>query len=98
MNMAAKSLEDLNVLPVALAMTEPVYTKALFGPKLLSLEKVPLQLNLPACSVAVERGVMDVTQAAAICSDSRERDGLIFQHVISRKKTSYAKRNRVMSA
>ena len=56
MNMAAKSLEDLNVLPVALAMTEPVYTKALFGPKLLSLEKLPLQLNLPASSVAVERG------------------------------------------
>ena len=47
-----------------------------------------LQLNLPACSVAVERGVKDVTLAAAVCADSKERDGLIFQRIASRKKNS----------
>ena len=80
-------MEELNVTPVESAVTE-----------LLSLEEEPLQLNLPATSVAVERAVKDVTKAAAICSDSKERDGLIFQFAASRKKVPYDKRNKVMSA
>ena len=91
-------MEELNVMPVESAGTEPVYTRTFSGPQLLSMEEEPLQLNLPATSVAVERTVKDVTKAAAICSDSKERDGLIFQFAESRKKVPYDKRNKVMSA
>ena len=91
-------MEELNVMPVESAVTEPVHTRTFSGPQLLSMEEEPLQLNLPATSVAVERAVKDVTKAAAICSDSKERDGLIFQFAESRKKVPYDKRNKVMSA
>ena len=93
--MNATSLQNLNAVPVELACTEPPITRSLSGPRLLSLEEAPLELNLPACSVAVERGVKDVTEAAQVCSDSKERDGVIFQKFASRKKNPYKNRNKV---
>ena len=47
-------------------------TRSLSGAQLLALEEEPLQLRVPACSVAVERGVKDVTEAAMLASDSKE--------------------------
>lgn len=97
-DMEARCLAELNVVPVEAAVTEPVYTRSMKGTELLSLKEVPLKLSLPATSVAVERAVKDVTQAAAACSSSRERDGLIFQLAESREKVPYKSRNKVMSS
>ena len=97
MNLAATSLENLNTVSVKLAVTEPVFTRSFSGPQLLSLEQKPLPLSLPAVSVAVERGVKDVTQASLMCSDSTERDGVILQKIKSRKLNPNENRNRVIS-
>ena len=77
------------------AETEPPCTRSLSGAQLLALEEEPLQLRVPACSVAVERGVKDVTEAAMRASDSKERDGIVFNKLFSRKKVPYEKRNKV---
>ena len=45
--------------------------------------------------MAVERGVKDVTEAAMLASDSKERDGIVFNKLFSRKKVPYEKRNKV---
>ena len=81
--------------PLASAATEPPTTCSLSGPKLLQFLDHPLQLDLPACSVAVERGVKEVTLAADVCADSKERDGLVFQKIASREKYKYENRNKV---
>ena len=93
--MSDSCLEDLNMTPLEKAETEPPLTSSLSGPQLLSLEQNPLKTSLPGNSVAVERGVRDVTLAAAVCCDSKERDGLIFQKKASREKNPRAFRNRV---
>ena len=95
MNMDATSLMTLNSVPLSEAQTEPPVTRGLSGPQLLALEHTPLVLNLPGNTVSVERGVKEVTSAAAVCADSRERDGIIFQKLSSRKKNPLAKRNLV---
>lgn len=77
------------------AETEPPCTRSLSGAQLLALEEAPLQLRVPACSVAVERGVKDVTEAAMLATDSKERDGIVFNKLSSRKKVPYDKRNKV---
>ena len=93
--MKATSLETLTVKPLASATTEPPMTRSLSGPKLLEFLEQPLRCELPACSVAVERGVKEVTQAAAVCADGEERDGLVFQKIISREKYKLEYRNNV---
>ena len=93
--MEASCLADLNVTPLENAKTEPPLTRSLSGPQLLAFLKNPLKTSLPGNSVAVERGVRDVTLAAAACSDGKERDGLIFQKKASREKNPRALRNRV---
>ena len=93
--MRATSLEALNVQGVREAVTEPPCTRTLSGAQLLALKEEPLQLGLPACSVAVERGVKDVTEAALLATDSRERDGIVFQKIASRKKNPGSNRNKV---
>ena len=93
--MKATSLETLTVNPLASAATEPPITRSLSGPKLLEFLLQPLQCDLPACSIAVERGVKEVTQAAAVCADGEERDGLVFQKIISREKYKLDYRNNV---
>ena len=94
-NMSATSLQTLNMMGVKGAMTEPPCTKTLSGPQLLALKEEPLQVRLPACSVAVERGVKDVTEAALVATDARERDGIVFQKLASRKRLPYSTRNKV---
>ena len=81
--------------PLENAETEPPLTRSLSGPQLLAFLKNPLKTLLPGNSVAVERGVRDVTLAAAACSDGKERDGLVFQKKASREKNPLAMRNRV---
>ena len=93
--MDATCLADLNVTPLENAETEPPLTRSLSGPQLLALVKSPLKTSLPGNSVAVERGVRDVTLASAVCCDSKERDGLIFQKKASRERNPRAFRNRV---
>jgi hypothetical protein len=92
--MAATSLETLNLKPLASAATEPPVTRCLSGPQLLAFRETPLVLDLPATSVAVERGVKDVTEVATLCTDSLERDGAVFQKVASRKIYPLEGRNR----
>ena len=75
-NMDTMSLETLNAMGIQEAVTEPPITQALSGSQLLDLRERPLQIRLPGCSVAVERGVKDVTEAALLATDSLERDGL----------------------
>ena len=94
-NLKVTSLLDLAVKPLNSSATEPPYTRSFSGPQLLSILEKPLVLDLPACSVAVEQGVNEVTNASAVCSDSLERDGLIFQKMRSRKQFPYNKRNNV---
>ena len=77
-NMDALSLETLNAMGIQEAVTEPPITQALSGSQLLDLRERPLQIRLPGCSVAVERGVKDVTEAALLATDSLERDGIVF--------------------
>ena len=93
--MDATCLEDLNITPLKIAKTEPPLTRNLSGPQLLAFVKNPLKTALPANSVAVERGVRDVTLAATVCCDMKERDGLIFQKKASREKNPISLRNRV---
>ena len=93
--MNATKLEDLNLTPLAEAKTEPPFTRSLTGLQLMSLKEVPLVLDLPACSVAVERCVKEVTEASTLCVDSVERDGLIFQKMSARMKNPYKSKNRV---
>ena len=93
--MRATTLETLNSVSVKEAVTEPPFTRYLSGPKLMAFHQTPLKLSLPACSVAVERGVKDVTEAALVCTDSRERDGLVFQKSKSREKNPLTRRNKV---
>ena len=93
--MDASCLADLNVTPLENAETEPPLTRSLSGPQLLALVKSPLKTSLPGNSVAVERGVRDVTLAATVCCDMKERDGLIFQKKASREKKPISLRNRV---
>ena len=93
-NMAATNLETLNLKPLASAATEPPVTRSLSGPMLLALKETPLVLDLPATSVAVERGVKDVTEVATLCVDSLERDGAVFQKVSSRKMYPLERRNK----
>ena len=95
MNLDALTLQTLNIIPLSEARTEPPVTRGLSGPQLLSLQESPLKLNLPGNTVSVERGVKDVTGAALVCADSKERDGVIFQKITSRKKHPRARRNRV---
>ena len=52
------------------------------GSELLAFE-TPLELDLPYCSVAVERRVKEVTGASIVCVDSRERDGVVKQNIAS---------------
>ena len=94
-NLDALTLQTLNIIPLSEARTEPPVTRGLSGPQLLSLKESPLKLNLPGNTVSVERGVKDVTGAASVCADSKERDGVIFQKITSRKKHPLARRNRV---
>ena len=69
-NMAALSIQTLNKKPINLAETEPPATKGLSGFELMALKDQPLLLDLPANSVAVERGIKDITKAANVCCDS----------------------------
>ena len=91
--MAATSLETLNFKSVKEAVTEPPCTRTFTGPQLLALKEEPLKLRLPSCSVAVERGVKDVTEAVLMATDSKERDGIVFNKLSSRKKMPYRNRN-----
>ena len=93
--MDAISLETLNSMGIQDAVTEPPITWALSGSQLLDLRERPLQIRLPGCSVAVERGVKDVTEAALLATDSLERDGIVFQKMESRKKYPLRNRNKV---
>ena len=77
------------------AVTEPPITRALSGSQLLDLRERPLQIRLPGCSVAVECGVKDVTEAALVAADSLERDEIVFQKMESRKKYPLRNRNKV---
>ena len=95
MDLTANCLENLNVTPLEDTMTEPPMTRSMSGSQLLAFEHCPLKTSLPGNSVAVERGVRDVTLASAVCSDSKERDGLIFQKKASREKNPLSSRNRV---
>ena len=95
MNLDATSLQTLNLTPLSEAKTEPPVTRGLSGSQVLALEHNPLRLNLPGNSVSVERGVKDVTGAAKVCANPKERDGVIFQKIISRKKHPIGSRNRV---
>ena len=52
--MKATQLKDLCLSPIMEAGTEPPLTRSLAGPMLMSLKEKPLELDLPACSVAVE--------------------------------------------
>ena len=63
--MSDSCLEDLNMTPLVEAKTEPPLTRSMSGPQLLSLEQNPLKTSLPGNSIAVERGVRDVTLASA---------------------------------
>ena len=94
-NMNATSLETLNINPLTSSLTEPPTTRSLSGPDLLKFLEQPLQLDLPACSVAVERGVKEVTEAAIVCVDSEERDGLVFQKIASRDMFNIKDKNNV---
>ena len=55
----------------------------------MALKDQPLLLDLPANSVAVEKGIKDITKAANVCCDSKERDGLIFMKIGAREKIPY---------
>ena len=79
-------------------MTEPPVTRSFSGPQLLAFKLNPLQLSLPGNTVHVEQGVKEVTAAALVCADSRERDGLIFQKKTARKKVPLAMRNSVWAS
>ena len=92
-NMNATSLETLNINPLTSALTEPPTTRSLSGPDLLKFLEQPLQLDLPACSVAVERGVKEVTETDS--ADSEERDGLVFQKIASRDMFNIKDKNNV---
>ena len=94
-NLKATKVQSLNQSHVSQAITEPPTTRGLTGSQLLAFLEEPLELNLPACSVAVERGVKDVTEAALKCTDSDERDGIIFQKIQARNKNPYKNRNKV---
>ena len=48
-------------------------------------------LDLPACDVAVERGVKETAAAAAICTNTVERDVLIFLKISARERSSPSK-------
>ena len=76
------------------AATEPFVTCSLSGPMLLALKEARLVLDLPATSVAVERGMKDVTDVVHLCVDSLERDGAVFQKVSSRKMYPLERRNK----
>ena len=93
--MSATSLQTLNTMGVKGAVSEPPCTRTLSGPQLLALKEEPLEVRVPACSVAVERGVKDVTEAALVATDARERDGIVFQKLASRKKMPLSNRNKV---
>ena len=93
--MKATQLKDLCLSPIMEAGTEPSLTRSLAGPMLMSLKEKPLELDLPAGSVAVERGVKEVTEASIVCTDKVERDGLIFQKISARQKNPYKNRNRM---
>ena len=94
-NLKATSLQELAVKPLASSATEPPYTRSFSGPQLRAILDEPLLLDLPACSVAVERAVKEVTSASAVCADSLERDGIIFQKMRSRKQFPLNNRNKV---
>ena len=93
-NMNATSLETLNLKPLTSAATEPPITRCLTGRELLAFLQTPLVLDLPATSVAVERGVKDVTKVGPLCVDSVERDGAVFKKVASRVMYPLERRNR----
>ena len=94
-NLQATNIQSLNLAHISQAITEPPTTRGLTGSQLSAFREEPIQLNLPACSVAVERGVKDVTEAALKCTDSDQRDGIIFQKIEARKKNPYKNRNKV---
>ena len=54
------------------------YTRSLWGPQFLALGS--LDQDLPAISMTVERGVKDVTEAATVFTDSKERDPRLKQN------------------
>ena len=83
--MRATTLHNLNVKNIREAVTKPPHTRSLSGPQLLAFLHNPLLVNLPVSSVAVERGVKDVTEAAIVCSDSMVRDSVILQKVAARQ-------------
>ena len=71
-NMKATSLQNLNVKNIKEAFTEPPHTWCLSGSELVRLMQEPLVVDLPVSSMAVERGIKEVTEAAVVCSDSVE--------------------------
>ena len=91
--MRATSLETLNLKPLSCLATEPPVTRSLSGPGLQCFLTTPMKLDLPGTSVAVERGVKDVTEAETLCVDSVERDGAVFHKMTSRKQAPLERRN-----
>ena len=55
-NMRAKCMENLNIIPTENAATEPPHKKSLSGQQLQGFEQGSFKLRLPACSVAEEDG------------------------------------------
>ena len=92
--MKALRLQELNVNHISGAITEPPYTRSISGPQLLAIKADPLELDLPACSVAVERGVKDVTGATAVSADRLLRYSIVFQKMKSQVKFAIEQRNK----
>jgi hypothetical protein len=65
--MSATSLQSLNTMWLKEAVTEPPCTRTLSGPQLLALREEPLEVRVPACSVAVERGVIASQAVSCYC-------------------------------
>ena len=84
-NMKAKSIFELNMIPISQAENEPPVTKSMSFDELISVLKAPIDLELPITSVAVERSVKDTSRVHKMAGTHEQRLGMLQNSISSRR-------------
>ena len=91
--MKATGLDNLNMIPLREARYEPPVTKAMTESEILTFLHTPYDASgVPLSSVTVERAVKDVTRAAMMARNTKQRNGVIQMTIRSRAKDSKCKK------
>ena len=92
-NVKATGLDNLNMIPLREARYEPPVTKAMTESEILTFLHTPYDASgVPLSSVTVERAVKDVTRAAMMARNTKQRNGVIQMTIRSRAKDSKCKK------